>query len=142
MLKAAAVVLVVLAVVVGGVGFFTDCESQGNRMELAAGMTAPMKCHWTGVAETALALPLVGIGSFLGFTRRKETQRALSVLGVLIGVYIVMLPTMLIGVCPSTAMLCNQIMQPTLIMGGILVAGISLASLVMSWRAQPEEEIA
>jgi hypothetical protein len=141
MLKAAATVVVVLAVVVGGIGFFTDCESQGHRMELAAGMTAPMKCHWTGVAETALAVPLVGVGGLLGFSRRKETRRALSALGVLIGAYIVMVPTMLIGVCPGNDMLCNQVMRPTLVLAGILVAGISLVSLLMSWRAQPDEEL-
>jgi len=142
MLKLAASILVVLAIVVGSVGYFTDCESQGKHIELAGGITTPMKCHWTGVAEAALAVPLLGLGGFLGFSRRKETQRALSGLGVLFGAFIIMLPTTLIGVCAGSDMLCNMVMKPTLVLGGVLVAGISLISLLSSWRAQAEEELA
>ena len=142
MLKLAASILVVLAIAVGSVGYFTDCESQGKHIELAGGRTIPMKCHWTGVAEAALAVPLIGLGGFLGFSRRKETQRALSAVGVLFGAFIIMLPTTLIGVCSGSDMLCNMIMKPTLILGGALVAGISFVSFLTSWRMQPEEELA
>ncbi len=105
-MKTFAIILIILALVVGIVPQFTDCQSQGRSLVLENGKTVPMKCHWTAQAEFALSLPLLGVGLLMVFNRRKETVRTLSALGILLGGMVLAVPTFLIGVCGS-AMVCH-----------------------------------
>lgn len=132
-MKVISLLLVVLALVVGILPQFTDCASQGKAIALPNGKTIPMKCHWTARAELGVAVPLLVVGLALGLAQRKESRRILALLGVLLGVLVALLPTMLIGVC-SSGMPCDVIMQPTLILSGILIAAGSVAAFVVSER--------
>src|SRR5512136_1093385 len=138
-MKIAGIVIVVLALVVGIVPQFTDCQSQGKALTLANGNTVPMKCHWTAMAALGMAVPLLALGGVMAFSRRKETQRALSMLGVAMGAVVTLLPTALFGVCANGMMLCNNTMQPTLIFSGVLIGATSLVTLVLARKdeAQP-----
>ena len=138
MFKIAAVIIVVLALVIGILPQFTDCQSQGRAIDLQNGKTVPMKCHWTAIAEIGMAVPLLGVGTVMGVTKRKESRRIIAGFGMLLGVFVVLLPTRLIGVCASADMLCNSIMKPTLILSGIVIIAISIATLVVSER-RPEQ---
>ena len=131
-MKVVAVLFVILALVIGIVPIFTDCQSQGRALELANGKTIPMKCHWTGRAEIALAIPLAGAGILLAFARRKETQRALAVMAALLGAGAILLPAWLIGVCSAAEMVCKMAMEPILILAGILVIAVSVAGLLLA----------
>jgi len=131
-MKVLGIGLVVLALVAAILPMFTDCQSQGKAIELANGKTIPMKCHWTGVGELALAVPLIGVGAVMTTGRRKETLRSLSMLGALLGVMVILLPAKLIGVCANPDMICNSIMRPALIFTGVLITAGSLLGLVMS----------
>ncbi len=64
-MKAAAVSLIVLALLIGVIPQFTDCQSQGKAIQLPNGKTLPMKCHWTARAEIAVAIPLLVSGRLL-----------------------------------------------------------------------------
>jgi hypothetical protein len=97
-----------------------------------------MKCHWTAMAEIALAVPLAVIGILMAFSRRKETRRGLGITGVTIGALSVLVPTVLIGVCANNMMLCKSIMQPTLILAGTVAAVISLGTVATSLRGAEE----
>jgi len=133
-MKIAAALVIVLALVIGLVPQFTDCQSQGRALTLQNGSTVPMKCHWTAVAEIALAVPLFALGAVMAFSRRKESKRIIAGLGALLGLFVILLPTALIGVCASSMMLCNSVMKPTLILSGILVIAISAGTLITSER--------
>ena len=137
-MKLAAGLLIVLALVVGVVPAFTDCQSQGRALALANGNTVPMKCHWTGLAELSLAVPLGLVGGATAFGRRKETRRMLAILGMVLGALVISVPTLLIGVCGNADMLCNSIMRPTLILAGGLVMAISLIFGLLNERQQEE----
>lgn len=137
-MKAIAAILIVLALVIGIVPQFTDCASQGKAITLQNGRTIPMKCHWTGEAEIAVAVPLALIGGLLFFSKRKETQRMLSILGIAMGAFAVLLPTALIGVCASPDMICNSVMKPTLILSGIIAMAACTVGLVLSFRSEPQ----
>ncbi|HLF26302.1 MAG TPA: DUF4418 family protein [Anaerolineae bacterium] len=133
-MKASAILIVALAAVVGVVPLLTDCLAEGQTLATADGRQVPMKCHWTAIAEFALAVPLLGVGASLWFSRRKETRRPLALLGMIIGALVILLPTALIGVCQHPDATCNLVMRPTLILSGTLVMGISMLSLVVSER--------
>ena len=75
---------------------------------------------------------LLAVGAALLFSRRRETRIALGVLGMILGVFTILLPTALIGVCMSADMLCNSLMKPALILVGSLAAAISLVFIVVA----------
>ena len=133
-MKIAAVIIVILSLVIGIVPQFTDCQSQGKALELKDGRMVPMKCHWTGQGELALSMPFLGLGALLGFTRRRESYISLGVLGSVLGSFVILLPTALIGVCANPDMICNSVMKPTLILSGIVLIVTSLFVLVKGIR--------
>jgi hypothetical protein len=137
-MKIAAALIVILALVIGLVPQFTDCQSQGRALTLSNGKTTPMKCHWTAIAEIGMAVPLLGVGAVTAVSKRKESRRIIAGLGALLGVLVILFPTALIGVCASADMLCNSVMKPTLILSGILIVAISAGTLIYSER-QPEQ---
>jgi hypothetical protein len=125
-------IIIVLALAIGILPAFTDCLSQGRSLELANGKTVPMKCHWTGIAEIGMAIPLGLVGIFDIFSKRKETFTYLSSSGVVLGALAILFPTTLIGVCSNPDMLCNMIMKPGLILSGALAIGASLVVFITS----------
>jgi hypothetical protein len=134
-MRIAAVLLVVLALAVAIVPVFSDCQSQGRAITLASGSTVAMKCHWSGVAELALAAPLLFVGLAMFVSKRKETRRVLAMLGVVLGAVVVAVPTVLIGVCGNADMVCNSLMRPIVVLAGILIMVISAASWALAERA-------
>ncbi|MHB9031872.1 MAG: DUF4418 family protein [Anaerolineae bacterium] len=128
-----ATILVVLALVIGIVPQFTDCQSQGQAITLQNGKTIPMKCHWTAIAELTVAVPLLAVGILLFVTRRKETTLVLGIIGFIMSIFTILLPNWLIGVC-SSEMPCNLIMQPLLTVCGILALAASSAVLFLAAR--------
>ena len=97
-----------------------------------------MKCHWTAIASIALGVPLLLVGIMQWFNKRKESQRALSILGAVMGAIVILLPTALIGVCAHPDATCNLIMRPALIFMGSLVVGVNLIDLTAVQR-RPEQ---
>jgi hypothetical protein len=136
-MKTIGIIFVVLALAIGVVPQFNNCSAQGRSLELANGRTTPMKCYWTAQAELAVAVPLLLVGGLMAVNRRKETQRTLSIVGVLLGVFAILLPTSLIGVCASDEMLCNILMKPTLVFSGIVVVMAGLLGLVLVGLERP-----
>jgi hypothetical protein len=130
-MKYLGIVLLVVALLVAILPQFTTCESQGKVITMANGMTIPMKCSWTAKAELTTGIPLFAVGAMMTFSRRKESKISLSVLGTILGIAVLMLPTSLIGVCSSN-MLCNTVMKPTLLASGSLITAVGLTGLVVS----------
>ena len=126
--------IILLALVVGILPQFLDCQSQGRAITLATGMTVPMKCHWTAISEIAMAFPLAAVGGLSITSKRKETYRAVFILGILLGVLVTLLPTGLIGVCANPDMLCNMVMKPALILSGMLIVAASIVGWVIAER--------
>ncbi len=133
-MKVLGIVLVALALGTAIVPQFTDCASQGKAITLANGKTVAMKCHWTARAEIAVGAPLVVVGAMLATSRRKESRRNLSIIGLGLGGLAVLLPTSLIGVCTGPTMICHSVMKPVLMSTGGLAAAIGVLGVVMSQR--------
>jgi hypothetical protein len=133
-MKFTGLIAIVVALVVGIVPQFTDCQSQGRAITLANGTTIPMKCHWSAQAELVAAVPIGLVGILMVSSKKKESGRILAVLGIALGILAILIPTMLIGVCAAMGMSCNMIMRPVLILSGVLVIVASLAHLTISER--------
>jgi hypothetical protein len=135
-MKAIGIIFGMLALAIGVVPQFTNCSAQGHAIELPDGRTIPMKCHWTAMAAPAVAVPLLILGGLMFFSRRRETLPALSLLGAVLGIFAILLPTYLIGVCASDEMLCNIEMKPTMIFSGAVTLGAGLAGLVLAGKTR------
>ena len=59
---------------------------------------------------------------------------------MVLGAAAILVPVALIGVCASSDMLCNSVMQPALILLGTLVMAFSLVNV--AWPGQPMEQAA
>jgi uncharacterized membrane protein HdeD (DUF308 family) len=126
------VVMILLALVLAIAPAFTDCESQGKMLTTADGRSVSMKCHWTGVAEVAAAIPLGIAGVYALRGRRKETTRFAGIIGAVSGAMAILLPTFMIGVCGNPMMTCNLLMRPVLLASGILAIVASIALFVIA----------
>jgi hypothetical protein len=127
-----ATAIAILAILIGVLPMFFNCQHDGKTLLLANGREVPMKCYWTARAALAVAIPLLSVGLLMALSRHVETLRALGVLGAVLGIMVILLPTLLIGVCQHVEASCRLVMRPTLILSGILVIVASLASVAMS----------
>lgn len=86
-------------------------------VELASGNTAPMKCHYTSVAETVLAIILIFVG-IEGIIQKKLSFLTL----ISIGIFMILIPLktpLSIGVCMKE-MACHTTAVWTKASGGII----------------------
>jgi hypothetical protein len=94
-----------------------------------------MTCNYTAKAEIALAIPIAieGLVLLLG---RKESTLGLALVGIALGVAVVLLATVLIGVCVSMIenMNCQTIMKPSLILFG---SALVIVNVVLLWNSRP-----
>ena len=136
MFKVLAVIIIILALIVIIVPQFTNCDADGRSLTLESGKQVPMKCLWSARAELALGIPLLVLGVLMLLARVKETTRSLSILGVVQGILIILIPTSLIGVCMAPDMICNSILKPTMLVVGIVTILVSLVALGFNERRQ------
>lgn len=129
--------MIVLALVLAIAPVFTDCESQGKMLTTADGRNVSMKCHWTGIAEVAAAVPLGIAGLYALRGRRREGLRFAALIGAASGLMAVLLPAVLIGTCGNASMVCNLLMRPILLGSGILAIAAGAALFVAAREGQP-----
>ena len=90
-------------------------------------MEKVMKCHWTGRVETALGVTVIVLGVVIAISGQKAFAAAASLASAINGVLVVLIPTVIIGVCGSAELNCNAGTKPALIIAGALtvIAGVS-----------------
>jgi hypothetical protein len=126
-----AITLLALAIII--TPQYENCEAHGQHLTLANGSTTPMRCFWSARAEIAVGVPIFTFGVMMLFVNRKETFRVLGVAGVVLGIFVLLIPTSLIGVCKSM-MVCHTVMKPSLVVFGSLVIVTSLTGLLLTFR--------
>ena len=117
-MKVLAMLIVIAGLVIAIAPQYTNCEAQGGTMPTAT----------TVGAGVSLAVA----GALLFFARRKETRRALSIVGALLGLSAILLPTTLIGTCASDGAVCNTTMKPIMLVAGGLAVAASVLILVVN----------
>ena len=133
-MRVIALVLFVFALFVAIFPHFYTCQAHGFAIELPKG-TMPMRCFYTAHAETALGIILAVVAIGLWFLRQKETRTILSILGIVIGFCMLVMPTTAlfgIGVCMNPDMPCVIYMRPALYTVASLIIAASAAGLAMT----------
>jgi hypothetical protein len=113
-----------LLIALTGWYIFPVCEMEGKFVETKAGKLLPMPCGYTARAETGLGalVGLVGLGMIA--LPSYGSRRAFGVMAVGLGAVVMLVPTMLIGMCAAPDHICRVATQPALLLlGGITVIG-------------------
>ncbi len=99
---------------------------------VATTIVPKMKCLWSARGALAVGISLAVAGGLLFFARRRETRRALSIVGALLALSAILLPTTLIGTCASDGAVCNTTMKPIMLVAGGLAVAASVLILVVN----------
>jgi hypothetical protein len=134
------VVMIVCALGLAIAPAFTDCESHGKMLTTADGRSVSMKCHWSGVAEVAAAVPLGIAGIYALFGRRKDSVRLAAIFGFAGAALAILIPTILIGTCANPSMVCNLLMKPIVLAAGIIGMVASIGLFIVA--REPEAVVA
>ena len=133
-------VLGILTILVSLV-IFPACSSG---MELASGSTTPMKCHWSAISSALLGAITTGLGVVCCFLHTRREKVAAGVVLGLLGLGVILIPTVLIGVCASATMRCHMAMKPALVVCGVLLlllgVGTDLVNSIKRGRVDSNQE--
>ena len=93
-----------------------------------------MKCHWTARVELFLGLSVAVLGLLKFLSSDANFQLGLN-FGILINALgVLLIPTVLIGVCGMKKMHCHAVTKPTLIVFAILILVSALAQSLSIWK--------
>ena len=98
---------------------FKVCEAMDGKF---------MKCHWTSQTEVAVGIATLVLGVLIVLS--KEKAAAYAVASAINGVLVILIPTVVIGVCGSADMPCHSGTKPALIIAGALIIVTALINAV------------
>ena len=139
-MKIIAILLIISGIATIFIPSLYSCAAHGKSIQLPDGKSIPMKCLWTARAEIGPGISLLAVGVFLSISRRLESRRFLSVLALILGILIILLPTLLIGVCTNPNMFCVVLMKPILLIIGTIVGVLGIAATGWNFIIQSQRE--
>lgn len=137
-MKIIAMVLIILGLVTIFVPSFYTCQAHGKAIQLPGGKSIPMRCLWTARAEIGIGILLLAVGVFLFISRTLEPRMFLSVLVLILGIFILLLPTTLIGVCVNPDMSCVVLMKPILLLIGVVTGTLGIITIAWNFIKKPQ----
>ena len=117
----AALVLLGIVVALTAWIIFPVCEMHGLYVVLQNGMKMPMTCGWTARAETGIGALIVIAGGLLIARNTTETRQAVGVFSVALGALVILIPTVLVGMCKVADHACRLTTLPALEILGVVV---------------------
>ncbi len=95
-----------------------------------------MKCHWTARVELFLGITVAALGIVKFFFADKNFQLGIN-FGILFNALgVILIPTVIIGVCGMKTMHCNAVSKPVLVVLGIVTAVAAVVQSVSLWKKQ------
>ncbi len=95
-----------------------------------------MKCHWSARVEFFLGLELALLALLRCFSKSGAFSLGIDAGIFLAAVGIVLVPTILIGVCGNVSMHCHSVTKPFLLVAGCLGALVALADVLLGLGAK------
>ncbi|MDR1568045.1 MAG: DUF4418 family protein [Streptococcaceae bacterium] len=105
-------VLIAILVAIGPKTIFPVCAVHSDMV---------MRCHYTAQMSLGLGISLLGLAIFLFLSRTLAFQKGIYIGQAILGILIILTPTVLIGVCESPMMHCHSTTSPILILLGVFV---------------------
>ena len=89
-----------------------------------------MRCGTSTTIEAILGIALLAIAVVAAGLIKKKIHTILSALALVIGVFVSLVPTVIVGTCPHTHMACHSITAPVLALVGVAEALFAAGNLV------------
>jgi len=139
-MKIIAIVLMVAGLVTIIVPNFYTCQAHGHAIQLSSSKSIPMRCLYTARAEIGLGVLLLAVGALLFISRKLESRRFLSILALILGIFVILLPTALIGVCVNPDMPCVVLMKPILLLTGIVTGALGIVATAWNFTRKSQTD--
>ena len=89
-----------------------------------------MRCGTSATVDAALGLALLVIAVLAAGFPKKNVHLALSALTLVVGIFVSLVPTLIVGTCPHAHMACHTITAPVLAVTGVVIALFAAVNLV------------
>ena len=89
-----------------------------------------MRCGTSTTIEAILGIALLAIAVVAAGLIKKKIHTFLSALALVIGVFVSLVPTVIVGTCPHAHMACHSITAPVLALVGVAEALFATGNLV------------
>ncbi|OPY30992.1 MAG: hypothetical protein A4E32_01974 [Methanomassiliicoccales archaeon PtaU1.Bin124] len=93
-----------------------------------------MICHYTAEAEIIIGSLVVLAAVPLVFLKRAESIIVIGLMEAALGVWTILVPTALLGLCKPSFMECQTIGGPALTLWGIITILLSIYLIMKGWR--------
>lgn len=95
----------------------------------------PMACHYTAQAALGIGIVIViALLAIIGLFVAEATRAGLDIANAVLGVLVILVPTVLIGVCKGAMMHCHMVTLPTLIVLGVLTTVFSVIAAYLDLK--------
>ena len=89
-----------------------------------------MRCGTSALVESILGLALLVVAVVAAGLLKKKAHVVLSALTLVIGVFVALVPTVIIGTCPHAHMACHAVTAPVLAVTGVVIALFAAVNLI------------
>lgn len=89
-----------------------------------------MRCGTSTTIDAVLGLVLLAVAVAAAGLLKKKAHVILSVLSLVVGVFVSLVPTVIVGTCPHAHMACHAVTAPVLAVFGALIALFAVLNLV------------
>ena len=98
------------------------CRSMGG---------ASMRCGTSASVETVLGFALLLIAVVAAGIIKRNVYLALSALAAVAGVFVSLVPTVIVGTCPHAHMACHSVTGPVFALTGVVIAVFAVVNLIL-----------
>ncbi len=99
-------------------------------VQTVSGAAVHMKCFWAGVAASSAGGVIAAGGLFMGLFRSPGIRAGIALMLVPAGLYVALIPSFIIGVCPGETMPCHIGTLPALLLPSVLAILVGAAGAV------------
>ncbi|MBP5402769.1 MAG: DUF4418 family protein [Treponema sp.] len=93
-----------------------------------------MKCHWTARVELFLGISVAVFGIAKALLSNSAFNLGTNLGLAVNGAGVILVPSVLIGVCGMKKMHCAAVAKPALIVFGILIIAVAVVQSVYLWK--------
>ena len=93
----------------------------------------PMACHYTAQAALGIGI-VIALLAIIGLFVAEATRAGLDIANAVLGVLVILVPTVLIGVCKGAMMHCHMVTLPTLVVLGVLTTVFSVIAAYLDLK--------
>lgn len=119
-----------LLIAIGPRTIFYVCDSNEDMI---------MRCYYTAQTELALGIEIAMFGVILTLQKSRAAQAATCIALALSGIFTLLVPNVLIGVCDGIHMHCHAVAKPALSLLGIAVIIVAIVSFALLYRKGSED---